>query len=181
MKKLLFTTIATGLVFCACKRDKKENPNPNSVDTATKVVPIPVVEIRNIKLFNQALDTVANPHIYNFYNITNQKYNNSLDFPIEIAFVHNQPTDNSSMHLLGSAISLSVKVIHGIPKENKTNTEFYKINNDSNTILYDTITLSSSIETIFTTKATKSNVYGESNAIQSDGLVGIRGIFLDLN
>ncbi|MCR6642943.1 MAG: hypothetical protein NVV82_29120 [Sporocytophaga sp.] len=169
MKKLLFIIIATGLFFCACNKNKKTDPNPNSVDTSTKVVPIPVVEIRNIKLYNQALDTVANPHLYNFYNITHQKYNNSLDFPIEIAFVHNQPTDNSSMHLLGCANSLSVRVMHGIPKENKTNTEFYKINNDSNTKLYDTITLSSSIETIFTTKATKSNVYGESNAIQSDG------------
>lgn len=169
MKKIIFTIIASGLIFGACKRDKNNNPTPNNNDTTTKVMPIPVVEIKFIKLYNQALDTVTNPNLYNFYNITLQKYSNSLDFPIEIAFVHNQPADNSSKHLLGSASSDVVKSKHGVSPENKTNIEFYKINHNSNTLLYDTITLSSSIETIFATKATKSNVGGESNSIQSDG------------
>jgi hypothetical protein len=168
MKKVLFTIIASGIIFFACKRDKNDTPNPNTVDTTTKVVPIPVVEIRSLKLYNQALDTVSYPTLYNFYNITHQKYSNSLNFPIELAFVHNQPTDNSTKHLLGSASSYIVKYKHGVPAENNTNTEFYLINHNSNTLLYDTITLSSSIETIFATKATKSNVSGESNAIQSD-------------
>jgi hypothetical protein len=168
MKKIIFTIIASGLIFCACKRDKNNNPTPNNNDTTTKVVPIPIVEIRFIKLYNQALDPVANPSLYNFYNITSQKYSNSLDFPIEIAFVHNQPSDNSSKHLLGSGNSSAVRLEHKVPDGN-IYTEFYKIDNGSNTLVYDTISLSSSIEKIFATKATKSIVYGESNAIQSDG------------
>jgi hypothetical protein len=168
MKKIIFTVLASGLIFCACKRDKNNNPTPNN-DTTTKVVPIPIVEIRFIKLYNQALDPIANPNLYNFYNITSQKYSNSLDFPIEIAFVHYQPADNSTKHYLGSASSDKVKLLHELPLDNKTNIEFYKINNGSNTLIYDTISLSASIETIFATKATKSNINGESNAIQSDG------------
>jgi hypothetical protein len=167
MKKIIFTIIASGLIFCACKRDKNNNPTPNN-DTTTKVVPIPVVEIKFIKLYNQALDTVEQTG-YNFYSISSQKSFNSLSGPIEIAFVHNQPSDNSSKHLLGSASSDIVKSKHGISTENNTNIEFYKVNHNSNTLLYDTITLSSSIENIFATKVTKSNVSGESNAIQSDG------------
>ncbi|MCR6642944.1 MAG: hypothetical protein NVV82_29125 [Sporocytophaga sp.] len=167
MKKLLFTIIASGLVFCACKKDKKDNPNPNSVDTTTKVIPIPVVEIRNIKLYNQALDATAHPYWFRFYNITNRQYSNSVDSPIEIAFVHHQPTDNSSKYLLGCAASMYVSLAHGVPKTNKTYTEFYKIDNGTNTLVYDTISLSSSIEKIFATKATKSVILGESNAIQS--------------
>jgi len=160
--------LMAGLIIGACK-NKKNDPTPDPKDTTSIIVPTPVVEIRGIKLYNQALDTVANPHLYNFYNITSKKYNNSVNFPIEIAFVHNQPTDNSSKHLLGCATSDIVISKHGIPSENKTNVEFYKINNGSNTLLYDTISLSASIGTIFSTKATKSNVNGESNAIQSDG------------
>ncbi|MCR6642942.1 MAG: hypothetical protein NVV82_29115 [Sporocytophaga sp.] len=167
MKKIIFTVLASGLIFCACKRDKNNNPTPNN-DTTTKVVPIPIVEIRFIKLYNQALDT-AKQNGYNFYSISSQNSFNSKNGPIEIAFVHNQPANNSTKHLIGSATSAIVRSEHGVPNTNKTNIEFYKINNGSNTLIYDTISLSSSIETIFATKATKSDINGESNAIQSDG------------
>ncbi len=78
MKKLLFTIIASGLVFSACKRDKNDNPNPNSIDNGTKVPPTPIVEIKGIELYNQTLDTVRYPDSYNFYSISRKAYNNCI-------------------------------------------------------------------------------------------------------
>lgn len=167
MKKPLFIIIATGLVFCACKRDKNDNPNPNSIDNGTKVSQIPIVEIKDIELYHQTLDTVIYPDLYKFYSISSKAYSNSPYFPFEIAYVVGHTDDDNSKYLIGSASSEIVQDKHKIPSINQTDIEFYRIVNNTGSLLYDTISLSSSIDTIFATNTIKAFTNGKSNTIQS--------------
>ncbi len=133
---------------------KKKSPKPKDTTPDTPAVERPKVkEIYGIELYNQALDTTVVPDVYNFYNITEDKYGNSLTFPIELAFVHNQPSDNSTKHLIGCARAELVRSKHGVPANNNTRNTFYVIDDGNSTLIYDTIQYSESIKTVFAMKA----------------------------
>lgn len=169
MMKSVFLIMVLAVLGLSCK-DKKDDPKPTPpADTTTTVVKKPIMIIQDLELYNQALDTTKTTGLYNFYNISQQKYSNSKNFPIELAFVHNQPSDNSSRHLLGSAKAALVKAAHQLPSTNNTKTIFYEIDNGASPLIYDTINYSESIAKIFSSKATKAVVSGENDAIQSDG------------
>jgi hypothetical protein len=168
MEKLLFTIIiATGLLICACNKNKKTDPKP---ETPTNIDPTPVIRINGIRLYNQYVDTVDYPDFYKFYNITNQSYNNSVKFPFQIAFVF----ANSKYHL-GSANSTLIKSEHKVPSGNPHDIEFYRIINITGSYLFDTLSLSSSFDDIFNNYTVKSYTNGESNLIQSGASNWIAG------
>lgn len=180
MKSLIINLLFVALVVStACKKDEKEEPKPKDTTPDTPVVEKPKVkEIYGIELYNQALDTTVVPDVYNFYNITEEKYGNSLTFPIELAFVHNQPSDNSTKHLIGCARAELVRSKHGVPATNNTRNTFYVIDDGNSTLIYDTLQYSESIKTVFDMKGSLSVVGGESDAIQSDGFGWDKGEIL---
>lgn len=167
-KQLLFTTVIVcmALSVLACKKKKNDDPAP--VIPTPKVTQEPIKTIYAVEIYNQVLDTV-NQSGKKFYNITQQTSSNGLNFPIELAYVYYQPSDNSTKHVLGCAKNLIVKSKNGIPSSNNTAIEFYTINSSNNTNIFDTITLNKSMATIFASKATLSTFQGESDALASDG------------
>lgn len=181
MKKIIVSIFAVTLLCnTACKKDEKEEPKPKDTTPDTPAVERPKVkEIYGIKLYNQALDTTMNSG-KNFYNITEEKYGNSLTFPIELAFVHYQPSNNATKHLIGCARAERVRsnTIHGVPATNNTRTTFYVIDDGNSTLIFDTIQYSESVKTIFDKKSTLSVVDGENDAIQSDGFGWDKGEIL---
>lgn len=175
-KHLLNTVVSTFMILgmLSCKKNK-DDPQPSIQPIV--IVQTPVKNIYGIELYNQVLDTV-NQTGKKFYNITTETYSNGIQFPIELAYVYYQPSDNSTKHVLGCAKNTTVKATNGIPSSNNNAIEFYKINSSNNTNIYDTITLSKSIASVFAAKATISTFNGESDAIASDGFGWDKGDIL---
>lgn len=175
-KHFLYTTLVVclALSIVACKKHKDD---PAPVQNIPPVVQVPINTIYAVEIYNQVLDTV-NQTGKKFYNITQQTYSNGLKSPIELAYVYYQPADNSTKHVLGCAKSSIVKSSNGIPPSNNTAVEFYTINSSNNSDIFDTITLSKSMATIFATKATLSIFQNENDAIASDGFGWDKGEIL---
>ncbi len=114
------------------------------------------------------MDTVNNKRFYKFYNITQEKYSNSLDFPIELAYVYQEFSNNGINQVLGCAKDYYVKTEHSLPSTNETSIDFFIIEDSHSSLIYDTIQYSASITAIFKNKAKISYVIGENDAIQSD-------------
>ena len=176
-KHFLYTTLVVclALSIVACKKHK-DDPAPVQ-NIPPLVAPVPIKTIYAVEIYNQGLDTVNQPG-KKFYNITQQTYSNGLKSPIELAYVYYQPADNSTKHVLGCAKSLIVKGSNGIPSSNNAAVEFYTINSSNNSDIFDTITLSKSMATIFAAKATLSIFQGENDAIASDGFGWDKGEIL---
>lgn len=170
---VIFCGLLAILIFSCKKTSKTVSPAP--VDT-TKVVKkdtiVPVKVIYNVEIYNQALDTINNTG-KKFYNITSGTYSNSVKSPIELAYVYFETTDpndpkGGTRHVLGSAKADKVKARHGVSSANNTYTEFYKINDGNNSLIYDTISNNKTIAKIFSQNASLAVFEGESNAIGSD-------------
>lgn len=168
MKKYIISSLVILATLSACKKDKEDEPKPK-IDPPVVVEKPLVKNIRDIQLYNQALDTTTSPDVYNFYNITQEKYGNSLNFPIELAFAYYYPNNKSTRHTMGSGTSKTIRSEHGIPNTNNTKVDFFVIDDSNSSLIYDTIKYNVSIGVIFNSKATISTVDNENDAIQSDG------------
>ena len=94
---------------------------------------------------------------------------NNILFIYKYNKFNNQPSDNSTKHLIGCARAELVRSKHSVPLTNNTRTTFYVIDDSNSSLIFDTIQYSESIKTIFDKKSALSVVGGESDAIQSDG------------
>jgi len=168
MKNNFFIALVLLIGLFYCK--PKETPKPAAPIDNTKVIKRDsAVVIKNIQLYNQGLFDSTKFTGYKFYSITQKKYFNSLNGPIELAFGYNVAKEKTAKHVLGCAKNVYLRSLHGIPNTNNTKVDFYSINNDGSTLIYDTITFSNSFDNLFKTYFVLSNVDGESDALQSDG------------
>ncbi len=169
MKTLILILTFVLLLSIACKKEEEE-PQPELEPTMEIKEPRQhdVKRIFGIELYNQVLDTVNTKELYKFYNITEEKYSNSLDFTIELAYVYQEFSNNAINQILGSAKNYYVRTEHGLPSTNETSIDFFIIDDGHSSLIYDTIQYSESITAIFKNKAKISYVIGENDAIQSD-------------
>lgn len=203
-KRFLTILLIGGACMFACKPKDCPTPKPLPADTTqtaatdtTKPAPTPtpapqptpqpvvkapkkVVEIRNLRLYDKDLDTATNPAKYKFFDVSKKVSSNLLTSHIDIAYINSNDQYDTYKHAIGSSSASAIKDKHALPNTiTASNAEFYSINSSSGSLLFDTITLSASIATIFASNATLSApnphiIYSNTSGWEAGDIIGFK-------
>ena len=161
LKLAILAPMLTVLFASSCKEDPVEPDKPD--DTTTVVVGDtlhPVRELNDIRLYIPQNKDATD---YKFYNITNATYSSDVESTIELAFFFDDSQD--SRHHLGSSEWATLRGQFDINSSNAIEVEFFNMNDEGKTFLYDTLRDERSIPQLIMERGTPSPIIG---GIQSD-------------
>lgn len=165
MKKkfLHFSAIVLLTIICACNNDDDTQPEETNddVEEEQEDPPQKVLEHTDIRLYIPENDDDSNPK---FMNIVDGTTSSNTSSTIHLAYLF-IPDEPDTRHILGSSDNSLIRAVHNISNDNRSAVDFYEIDHEFSSIIYDTVTYEQSIQDIFQSRATPSD---HTSSIRSD-------------
>lgn len=163
LKLISFTAISLFTIISACNKDDDTKPKEKDepVEEEQENLHQPVLEHTEIKLYIPESEDESNPR---FMNIVDGTTSSSTSGTIHLAYLF-IPDEPDTRHILGSSDNTLIRGLHDISNDNRSAVDFYDIDQNYSTMIYDTITDERSIRDIFDSKASPSDY---TSSIRSD-------------